>query len=63
MLARVRQPDNAYVCTVPLIVARRVDGIDSMTNGHWPIAFRRNTFARVQRSSEDDDLPTQAGGR
>jgi hypothetical protein len=41
----------------PLDFARRVDGIDSITKGHWPIEFRRNIFVRVQRNSEDDDPP------
>jgi len=35
---------------------RRVNGIDSISKGHWPIAFRGNIFARVQRNSGDDGL-------
>src|SRR5512147_1261392 len=43
--------------TAPLIFARCVDGIDSVATGHWTIEFRGRIFARLQRNSEDDDIP------
>jgi hypothetical protein len=49
--------ERPIVCTAPLIFARRVGGIDSIAEGHWTIEFRGSIFARLQRNSEDDDIP------
>jgi len=38
--------------SAPLVFARRVDGIDSIAEGHWTIDFRRSIFAHLQRNSE-----------
>lgn len=45
----------------PSIVARRVDGIGSITDGHWTIEFRIPISSRQQRNSADDDQPHTDG--
>jgi hypothetical protein len=45
----------------PSIVARRVDAIGSIADGHWTIEFRIPISSRLQRNSEDDDLPHTGG--
>src|SRR5215475_13821563 len=37
--------------------ARRVGGIDSISEGHWTIDFRHSIFAHLQRNSENHDIP------
>jgi hypothetical protein len=51
------------VCTTALIFECSVDGIDSISKGHWPIDFRGNIFLLVFNGiRETTTYRTKAGG-